>query len=171
MKLDFLECGKLLSPHGVRGEIRMECYTDTPAVAAALPALFFRNEDGSYFPRRLLSARPYREGLLVLFEAISTPEEARLLSGNTVFARRCDLDPEGKKVFLAELPGLPLIDANTGVQYGRVREVDVSRKTPLYIVDTPHGEVLFPAVNEFIKEIDIGRHILVCPIPGIFDEI
>ncbi len=170
MKLVFLECGKLLAPHGIRGEMKMECYTDTPAEAAALPALFFENEDGSRFSKRLLSARPYRDGLLVLLEGISSPEEARLFSGRSVYARRTDLDPREEKVFYAELPGLPLIDAETRVEYGRVREVDLSRKTPLYLVDTPHGEVLFPAVNEFIKEIDVGRHILVCPIPGIFDE-
>ena len=49
--------------------------------------------------------------------------------------------------------------------------VDTSRKTTLYIIDTERGEVMLPAVSEFVKEIDIERGLFVCPIPGMFDEI
>ncbi len=171
MRLLYLECGKILAPHGVLGGVKIETWCDAPADAASLPSLYFASRDGQYTRRRLLRAAVHGRGILAFFEGIETPEEAAALRGVTVYARREDLDPTGKKVFLAELAGLPLTDARDGRLYGYVREADTSRKTLLYVVDTPRGEVLFPAVPEFIKEIDMDRGISVVPIPGLFDGL
>ncbi len=171
MKLEYLECGKLLAPHGVMGGMKMECWCDSPAVAVRLPALYFKWGEGQYEAKKLLRASPYGKGVLVFLEGINTPEEAGALRGVTVYAKREDLSPDGSAVFLAELIGLSVVDADTGRTYGRIKEVDTSRKTTLYIVQTEGGEVMLPAVDEFIKEVDVGSHILVRPIPGLFDEI
>ncbi len=171
MRFEYLECGKLLAPHGITGGMKMECWCDSQEAACRLPALYFKDKDGQYKARRLLRASPYGRGLLVFLEGIGTPEEASPLRMKIAYAKRKDLDPHGEKVFLAELVGLPVKDADTGRLYGRLKEVDTSRKTTLYIVETDKGEAMLPAVSEFIKEIDIESHILVRPIPGIFDEI
>lgn len=171
MKLEYLECGRILAPHGVRGAVRIETWCDSPAVAAALPSLYLRGKEGQYTGRRLLHASVHKGGLLATMEGLTSPEEAATLRGTVVYARRADLDPEGKRVFLAEVCGLAVLHAETGEELGRVREVDTSRKTTLYVIDTPRGEVLLPDVPEFIKEIDIERGLFVLPIPGMFDEI
>jgi ribosomal 30S subunit maturation factor RimM len=113
----------------------------------------------------------HKGGLLATLEGITTPEEVAPLRGLAVFARREDLDPRGERVFLAETCGLPVFDADTGLLLGRVREVDTSRPTTLYVIDTERGEVLLPDVPEFIKEIDIEGGMKVRPIPGFFDEV
>ena len=171
MKLEYLECGKILAPHGVRGAMRIESWCDSPAAAAALPTLYLRGKDGQYTGKRMLHASVHKGGLLAMLEGISTPEEVTPLRGTVVYARRDDLDPSGTRVFLAEVCGLAVIHAETGEELGRVRDVDTSRKTTLYVVDTPRGEVLLPDVPDFIKEIDIARGLYVLPIPGMFDEV
>ena len=171
MKLDFLECGKILAPHGVRGAMRIEVWCDSPAVAAALPRLYLRRGPEVYEGYRLISASVHKGGLLATLGGITTPEEVGLLRGQILYASRADLDPKGERVFLAETVGLPVRHADTGALLGHVREVDTSRKTTLYVIDTEAGEVLLPAVPEFVKEIDIERGLTVCPIPGFFDEV
>lgn len=171
MRLEYLECGRILTAHGVRGAMRIEFFCDTPAVAAALPALYLAAGDGRYTCRRLLTASVHKGGLLATLEGITSPEEVAPLRGVTVYARRDDLDPHGERVFLAETCGLSVYHADTGRLLGRVREVDTSRPTTLYVIDTEGGEVLLPDVPEFIKEIDIERGMKVRPIPGFFDEI
>ncbi len=171
MKLEYLECGKLLAPHGIAGGMKMECWCDSPAVAVRLPALYFKKGEGQYEAKKLLRASPYGKGILVFLEGVSSPEEAARLRMQTVYAKREDLAKDEKTVFLAELIGLSVIDADTGRIYGTLKEVDTSRKTTLYIVETEGGEVMLPAVDEFIKEVDVGSHILVRPIPGLFDEV
>lgn len=171
MKLEYLECGKLLAPHGIAGGMKMECWCDSPAVAVRLPALYFKKGEGQYEAKKLLRASPYGKGVLVFLEGITSPEEAAPFRMQTVYAKREDLSKDDGTVFLAELIGLSVIDIDTGRTYGRIKEVDTSRKTTLYIVETEGGEVMLPAVDEFIKEVDVGSHILVRPIPGLFDEI
>ncbi|MBO7762424.1 MAG: 16S rRNA processing protein RimM [Clostridia bacterium] len=171
MKLEYLECGKILAAHGVRGAVRIEVWCDSPAIAAALPTLYFRQGVGPYTGRRLLHASVHKGGLLATLEGITSPEEVAPLRGVTVYARREDLDPRGERVFLAETVGLPVLHAEDGRLLGHVREVDTSRKTTLYIIETEGGEVMLPAVPEFVKEIDIERGMTVCPIPGFFDEV
>lgn len=172
MKLTFLECGRILAPHGVRGAMRIESFCDSPAVCAALPALYRRLPNGDYIPLRVLHASVHKGGVLATLEGITSPEEVTPLRGTLLYARRDDLDPTGERIFLAETVGLPVLHAESGVRLGRVREVDTSRKTVLYVIDTENGgEVLLPAVPEFIKEIDIARAVFVQPISGFFDEI
>ena len=171
MKLAYLECGRILAPHGFRGAMRIETWCDSPAVAARLPALYLAAEGGRYTAYRLLQASVHKGGLLATLEGITTPEQIVPLRGVTVYARREDLDPRGERIFLAETVGLPVLHAEGGRLLGHVREVDTSRPTTLYVIETEGGEVLLPAVPEFIKEIDIERGMTVCPIPGFFDEI
>lgn len=170
MKIEYLECGRILAAHGFRGAMRIETWCDTPAVASRLPALYLA-EEGRYIPYRLLTASVHKGGLLATLEGITTPEQIAPLRGRTVYARREDLDPDGKRVFLAETVGLPVLHAEDGRLLGHVREVDTSRPTTLYVIETEGGEVLLPAVPEFIKEIDIERGMTVSPIPGFFDEV
>lgn len=171
MRLEYLEFGKILGPHGVRGAVRIEAWCDSPEVAAALPALYLRSGDGQYTGMRLLSASRHKGGVLATLEGIPSPEEAARLRGALLYAKREDLDPRGEKVFLAETVGLSVFDAHDNRLLGSVCEVDVSRKTPLYIIKTEGGEVMLPAVPEFIKEIDLARGMFVTPISGFFDEI
>ena len=49
--------------------------------------------------------------------------------------------------------------------------MDMNRKTPLYTIKTEKGDVLFPAIPEFVKEVDIDKGVFICPISGFFDEV
>lgn len=171
MRLEYLECGRILAPHGVRGAMRIEVWCDSPAVAAALPTLFIKAGNGLYTGYRLLQASVHKGGLLATLEGVTTPEAVAPLRGVTVYARREHLDPRGERVFLAETVGLPVLHEADGRLLGRVREVDTSRRTTLYVIETEGGEVLLPAVPEFVKEIDVERGMTVRPIPGFFDEV
>ena len=151
--------------------MRIEVWCDSPAVAATLPTLYFRRGPEVYEGYRLTSASVHKGGLLATLGGVTTPEEVDLMRGQILYASRADLDPKGERVFLAETVGLPVLHADTGAVLGHVREVDTSRKTTLYVIDTEAGEVLLPAVPEFVKEIDVERGLTVRPIPGFFDEI
>ena len=73
-------------------------------------------------------------------------------------------------MFIADLLGLPVIDAETGKEYGRLQDVMNRGASDIYVVDTPAGERMMPAVKEFVKSIDIEKGIFVVPIEGMFDD-
>lgn len=169
MKDQYLECGKIINTHGVNGMVKLECYCDTPKVLAKLPCLFFKKGNG-YTGRRVLRASIFRSFVLMHLEGVDSLEDAILLKGQTVFALRDDIPLPQGHYFVADLIGLPLIDADTGRVYGHITEINPSPASDLYTVKTPSGkEVLFPAVKAFVTRTDPTCGVFVRPIPGMFD--
>ena len=170
MKDLYLECGKIINTHGVRGAVKLESYCNSPSVLAKLPCIYLKIA-GGYEPHKIIKASVYKDTVIATLDGIDTVEKAEALKTKTVFADR-DSVPRGEgEVFLADIIGLSVIDADTGRVYGRVTDVQQSPASYIYTVRTDSGDVLFPAVKEFIKEIDIERGVVIRPIPGFFDEI
>ena len=65
----------------------------------------------------------------------------------------------------AELYGFKLVDASTGSVVGEVTALDDSTANPLFVVDTPNGEMLIPASHELIKAIDKKKLTITVDIP------
>ena len=95
--------------------------------------------------------------------------EAMLLKNKTLYALRKDFKLEEGEFFLADMIGLEVIDADDGRVYGKLREIMNRGASDIYVVDTPHGERMIPAVDEFIISIDIEKGIFVRPIEGMLD--
>ena len=78
--------------------------------------------------------------------------------------------PEGGAL-IADMIGLPVLDADSGRLYGHLADVQPSPAADLYELRTPGGKaVLLPAVPAFLDRIDIEAGIYIRPIPGFFDE-
>lgn len=170
MKQPYLECGRIVATHGVRGAVKIESWCDSPRVLAALPTVYLCEADGSFSPKILKNPSVSGDRVIAYVGDSSSMDDAILLKGKTLYARREDISLPVGKVFLADLPGLPVIDVDTGKVYGKLREITPSPAADLYVVDTGHGDVLLPDVPEFIKERDTERGILVRVIPGFFDD-
>ena len=52
----------------------------------------------------------------------------------------------------------------------KIKDITDAPRSKIYTIETKDGEVLFPAVSEFVKEIDENRGVFIRPIPGFFDE-
>ena len=62
MKHQFLEAGRIVRTHGVRGELVLECWADSPEFVAGVKHLYF---DGGKTDAGLLSSRVHKSLLLV----------------------------------------------------------------------------------------------------------
>ena len=170
MKQPYLECGKIINTHGVRGGLKVESYCDTPAVLASLPQLFLK-KNGIYEAKRNVKASVGAGRVLLFLEGIETLDDALLLKGKTLYARREDLPLAEGAHFIADLYGLPVIDADTGRIYGEILSVEDMPSSEMYTVKTKGGkEVLFPAIPEFVVRVDTDTGVYIRPIPGFFEE-
>ncbi len=170
MKSPYLLCAQVLNTHGVRGVLKVDCLCDSPAVLAALPFVY-TEKNGSHTPHKVVGAAPHGRFVLLTLEDIASLEAAVLLKGCPLFAARGDVPCDEHHVFTADIIGLPVVDADSGRLYGHVKDIEEAPASNLYIIKTPSGDVLLPAVPQFIKEIDTERGVFIRPIEGFFNDI
>ena len=96
-------------------------------------------------------------------------DAALSLKGQTVYALREDFSLEEGEFFIADLVGMDVIDANTNEKYGTLTETINRGASDIYVVKTPNGERMIPAVPEFVDRIEPGVAIFVTPIEGMLD--
>ena len=168
MEKQFLECGKIINTHGIAGAVKLESWCDSPAVLASLKVIYFE-KGGEYRPVKVLRASVFKRFVLATLEGVTDIDAAAALKETVVYANRDHLPIEEGQHFIADLVGLPVIDANSGREYGILADVFNTGASDIYVVNTPEGERMMPAVDEFVKEIDSERGIFITPIEGMFD--
>lgn len=169
MKKEYLECGIVRSPHGVRGILNVECWCDSPRVLAKQKRVYILERDGSYKEVRVISASPAPDRVLMGLEGIDSREAAQGYKNTVLYLHRDDIPVPKGAMLIADMIGLPVVDFDTGRVYGEISDVRDGVRYKLYTVKTDSGEVILPGVDEFIKEITEERGLLVRPIPGFFD--
>ena len=158
---EYLDCGQIVNTHGVRGEVRIVPWADSPEFLCQFSTLYI---DGA--PRRVLSSRVHKGSVIAKLDGVDTVEEAMLLRDKIVQLRRADARlPEGT-FFLADVVGLDVVD-EAGRALGTLKEVLSPSVQQVYVVEGER-EILIPAVPEFILETNIvGGYIKVRLIEGM----
>ena len=169
MKIEYLECGLVRSPHGVRGILNVESWCDSPRVLAKQKRVYILGRDGSYKEIKVISASPAPDKVLMGLEGIDSREAAQGYKNTVLYLHRDDIPVPKGAMLIADMIGLPVVDFDTGRVYGEISDVRDGVRYKLYTVKTDTGEVILPGVDEFIKEITEERGLLVRPIPGFFD--
>ena len=169
MKKQFLEAGRIVGTHGVRGEMRVEPWCDSADFLKKVKTLYF---DGGKTDAGVVSSRVHKGRLLLKLQGVDTVEQGDALRGKVLYLNREDVRLEEGQVFLQDLIGLKAIDGTTGREYGVLQEVLPTGANDVYrIVDGAGKEYLFPAVKHMIQEISLEEGVIrLLPIPGIFDQ-
>ncbi len=166
--MKFIECGKIINTHGVKGCVKAEAWCDSPEILANLPSVYM-SENGQMKERKIENASLFKQFVLLTLEGICDLDAAMKLKNQTLYADRKDIPLEEGDYFICDLKGLPVLDFDTGKTYGKLIDVLNVGASDIYLIDTPKGEVMIPAVSEFIRDIDLEKGIAVQPIPGMFD--
>lgn len=170
MKKEYIECGVVRSAHGVRGLVKIESWCDSPKVLAGQKRVFLAEGDGEYKELTVLSASVMGELVLMGLSGIESREDAFAYRGRTLYLHRSDIPVARGAVLIADIIGLPVIDAGTGKIYGKVKDVTDAPASKLYVIETSSGEVLLPGVKEFVKRVDAEEGVYITPIPGFFGD-
>ena len=158
---DFLDCGEIVNTHGVRGEVRIVPWADSPDFLCQFSTLYV---DG--IPHKVLSCRVHKGSVIARFDEVDTVEQAMFLKGKTVQMRRTDAKLPRGAFFLEDIIGLDVVD-RAGQKLGTLKEVLSPSLQQVYVVQGER-EIMIPAVPEFILETNIeGGYIKVRLIEGM----
>lgn len=158
---ELLECGKIVNTHGIRGEVKIVPWADSPEFLCTLPALYI---DGKAV--KLRNARVHKGNVIALLDGIDDVNAAMLLKEKIVHMSRKDVDLPDGSFFLADIIGLDVIDEN-GLLLGTLHDILSPSLQQVYVVKGER-EIMIPAVPEFIIETNVvGGYIKVRLIDGM----
>ena len=167
MRQRYLECGKIINTHGIDGAVKLECWCDSPEVLAGLKKVYFLQGD-DYKASKVLRASVFKNFVIAKIDGIADIDAAQALVGTVIYADRRNIALDKGDHFIADLLGLDIIHVDTDQKLGTLREVINRGASDIYVIDTPDGERMMPAVAEFVIKIDIDKAIYVRPIEGMF---
>ena len=148
MRLQFIEAGEIVTTHGVRGEVKVLPWVDSPEVLCEFDRCRI---DGKEYEIEI--CRVQKSCNLVKFAGIDTMEAAQAMRGKTVELYREDIDDE--VIFAAELIGMQVFAE--GQEIGKIREVLDYPGNAVYVVKGEH-EYMIPAVKAFILDTDMEKN-------------
>lgn len=168
MKNKYIECAKIINTHGCYGGIKLESWCNTPEILASLKKIYIRR-GADYVEAKVQKASVCKQFVIMNLDTVKSMDEALALKDTVVYALREDFELEDGEFFITDLKNLDVIDTRNGRIYGKLAEVINRGASDIYVVNTPSGEKMIPAVPEFIDSIDINKGIYVTPIEGMLD--
>lgn len=166
-KKQYLDCAEAVGTHGVRGGIRLASRADSPESVTKLKRLFTKTTAG-WQEWKVTRASVQKSMVLVWLSGVDTLDDALTFKGKILYAAREDLRlPKGSH-FIADMIGLPVLDAENGTVYGTLTDVNTAGVQDLYTVEKPEGgSFLIPAVPAFIKKVSVDEESDGCA-PGVY---
>ncbi len=151
-----LEVGRVVKPHGIRGEVIVDLVSNRPEVRLA-PGSVLSSDRGDL---EVLSASPHQGRWIVAFAGIPDRNAAEMYRGVVLSAE--PLEDDGDTLWVHELVGAEVVDL-AGRSYGAVEAVEANPASDLLVLS---GERLVPLVFVVIK--GPGR-VVIDPPPGLLD--
>lgn len=166
---DLVAVGRIMKPHGVRGEIRVQILTDFPERFEESKELWLVPPAGKAQLRKVEGARFHSGWVLLKLEGITDPETVAEYRNWFVSVPQHDLfDLEEDEYWHFELEGLEVRDPS-GAVLGKLKEVLPTPAHDLYAIEGPQGEILIPAVGEFVLSVDVEAGFMVVRPPLLED--
>lgn len=170
MKKPYLEIGKIVGTHGVRGELKIQPWCDSAEFLCGFSVLYL-DADGKQ-PLKASRLRPHKNVVLGVFETVDSMEKAEALRGKILYMNRKDASLSEGTFFVQDLIGCKVIDVDTSKEYGMLSDViPGAGANDIWAVKEADGkETLIPAVPSVVAETDVDAGVIrISPMQGLFD--
>ncbi len=164
----FLEAGKIVNIHGLKGEVKIVPWSDDNDFICEFDTIYC-GKDKKVF--KIENARVHKNTVLVKLVGIDTPEAANLLRNNIVYIDRNEVELEEGCFFIADLIGLTVKNIDTGEEIGKVTDIFQTGANDVYEVKNNGKAYYIPGIPDVIIETDIEKGVIaVRPLEGLLDE-
>ena len=147
MKLQFLQAGEIVTTHGVRGEVKVLPWVDSPDFLLDFNRVRI---DGKEY--KLEMCRVQKTCNLMKLQGIDTMETAQAMRGKTLEIYRADAPDD--LIFADELIGVRVFEDE--MELGKITEVLDYPGNKVYVVKGEHTYMI-PAVKQFILSTDLDN--------------
>lgn len=168
MKKDFLEIGKIVGTHGVRGMIRIQPWSDNGDFLTKFKNFYLENGKTKIEMDKIT---PHGNVVISAIKGVNTIEDAEKLRNQILYIKRSDAKlPEGR-YFVSEIIGSKVIDAETDEQIGTLTDVSQTGANDVWHIKKGEKEYLVPAIPDVVIDVDIDNDVVkIKLLKGIFDD-
>ena len=163
MKLNLLESGEIVNTHGIRGEVKINPWCDSPD--------FLLDFDKFYIDGKAVlvnSARVHKNCVLASLKGVNDINAAMALRGKVISVNKDDVELEEAQYFIRDLIGLEVFDTESESVVGKIADVLNLPANDAYVVRDGDEEYMIPVVKEFVLGVDLdAKRVTVKLIPGM----
>lgn len=159
MKQERVTIGKIVAPHGVRGDVRILPLTDMPNRFNRLKTVYL--DDGRLL--EVTAAKSHKQTIILKFAGLEDRNAVEALKGRLLQVDRADAAPLPQgHYYVFDLLGLTVEEEN-GLVLGKVADVLKTGANDVYVIAGDNGkEILIPAIKEVVRRISLeeGRMVV-----------
>ncbi len=169
MKQQYIETGKIVGTHGVKGMARVQLWADNTDFLKQFKYVYTdKNGSGKL---EIVRIQPHGTIALIAFRGVDTIELAEKLRNTVIYINRDDIElPEGR-YFITDLLGCKVYDADTNELLGEITDFSETGANDVWHITKNGKEYLVPAIDEVIISVDTeNEKAVIRAMKGIFDE-
>ena len=152
-KQQYIEAGKIVNTHGVRGEVKIQVWLDSPEFLRRFKTIYIDAK-----PVKMLSARVHKGFVIAVLEGVDDINAAMSLKNKTVYIDRADAKLGKGEYFLCDIIGAR-VENESGELIGVLEDILETPASSVYIV-RGESEHMIPAVPEFILNTDAEQGVI-----------
>jgi len=166
-----LAIGKVLKAWGIKGKVKIFSYAESPETFQGLSTLYV-HEKGKTISLELEDVTEHKKGVLLKFKGRNTIEEVEDLTGRTLYMDKRDLPPtENGEYYWFQLIGMT-VETDSGKLLGTIKNIMNTGSNDVYVVQQKGRELLIPALQEIILEVDVDRQrMVISPMEGLLNDL
>lgn len=157
--MDLVRVGKIIKPHGIRGEVLFFLTTDEPDRRLKRGNLLFDKDGRKYAVK---GKRNFRSQILLSLSQIDSMEKAEEMRGKELFAEADQSNEE--EIYFKDLLGL-LVETAEGEEVGIVTDV-FDNPQILLEVKQDEGKCLVPWSKDLVKQVDLKKGKIIMALPA-----
>ena len=141
MKERYIETGKIVGTHGIKGEVRVQPWCDNPEFLTSFKTLY-TDKSGSAI--KITSSRAHKNIVLMKIKDVDTIEQAEALRGKVLYLDRNDAVLPKGVFFQCDLFDCEVFDVDTGEKLGVITDVSQTGANDVWEVKATGGKKHFP---------------------------
>lgn len=164
----YLEIGKIVNVHGLRGDVKVVPWCDDPAFLCEFETLYLGETHRSV---TVTGARIQKGNVLLHLDGIETVEDAEKLRSQVLYMDRDEVELDEGVYYIQDLIGLEVMDADTGESYGTLTDVLQTGANDVYEIKDAVGKALYiPAIPDVVLKTDLqDGKMQIRPLEGLLD--
>lgn len=167
---ELIPIGKVLGPHGIRGQVRIIPYSGDSASITSLRSILLRAPGGPYDSYEVTKAVEHKKQVLVTLKSFDDINQVLSLTGREVYIRR-DQFPElpEDEFYWCDLLGLD-VQTEDGETLGELVDIFETGSNDVYVVKAGDREILIPATDEVVLAVNLDdKRMIIRPPDGLLD--